>query len=483
MKNRFQIVLSASITSVIILLFGLISWAVEQNLYQILVQQAIEDNRVIGASVLELLKKVHEKENRIENLIPDVQNSCDLLKLPNGGFVCATKDDGSLVAIPNLKPAEIGKVNLAQVGKFMSFEGKKKVDFPKNETGEFVGFFQAPDQTTSDIIVKTRHKSGLHILVHQNNDQIFQKAKSEGDRLFFWGMVISLVIGVLIYTFVNFQVLQYQRTIAKQNEKIVAAHHEIEEQHKDIIASINYAQRIQQSILPAQDEIGKFLPENFILFKPRDIVSGDFYYFQQKNELLILAVADCTGHGVPGALMTMLGNESLNEIILNKGITAPDLVLNELHKNIRKTLKQAETESRDGMDIALLTIDHANKKAQYAGAKNPLMYIQNNELQVLKADKMPIGGEQREQERIFTKHEISLDLPTTFYLFSDGFQDQFGGEQNKKFGSKHMKELFLQIQLLPLPTQQARLNEAFETWRGQGSEKQIDDVLVVGIKL
>jgi serine phosphatase RsbU (regulator of sigma subunit) len=135
------------------------------------------------------------------------------------------------------------------------------------------------------------------------------------------------------------------------------------------------------------------------------------------------------------------------------------------------------------MDLALITIDHENKKVQYAGAKNPLIYIQNNELHTIKADKTPIGGEQQEQARIFTKHDIAIDSPTMFYLFSDGFQDQFGGEQNKKFGIARMKELFLQIYTLPLPTQQQILHAKFEQWREQAGEKQIDDVLVMGIKI
>ncbi len=310
-------------------------------------------------------------------------------------------------------------------------------------------------------------------------------------------LLLSVVLGVIFVSVLNQENIRFERDIVQQNQLLQAQKEEIEVQNstlqesyeiiqnknQTIADSILYAQRIQRSILPLEETIQKHLPENFILFKPRDIVSGDFYYFEQKNDKLILATIDCTGHGVPGALMTMLAAENLNEIIQNKEITAPDKILNELHKNIRKTLKQAETDNRDGMDMTLITIDHENKKVQYAGAKNSLIYIQNNELQVIKADKNPIGGEQREEERLFTKHEISINLPTTFYLFSDGFQDQFGGEQNKKFGIARMKELFLQIHTLPLPTQQARLNKTFEQWREQAGEKQIDDVLVVGIRL
>ncbi len=213
------------------------------------------------------------------------------------------------------------------------------------------------------------------------------------------------------------------------------------------------------------------------------MVSGDFYFVEEVAGKVVVGTIDCTGHGVSGAFMTMLGNDILHNLIDNQAITSPDLLLNELHKGVRQALKQAETENRDGMDVALLMIDHENKKVEYAGAKNSLIYIQNNELHLIKADKTPIGGEQREQERIFTRHIIDISLPTTFYLFSDGYQDQFGGEQNKKFSIARMKELFLQIQTTPLPAQKQCLDETFEKWRAQAGEKQIDDVLIMGIQL
>ena len=269
-----------------------------------------------------------------------------------------------------------------------------------------------------------------------------------------------------------------ERTIELNKQK-----EEVEEKNKSIMENINYARRIQEAFLPKEDTIRNYLQNFFILFKPRDVVSGDFYFVEEVAGKVVIGAIDCTGHGVSGAFMTMLGNDILHNLIDNQMLTSPDLLLNELHKGVRQALKQAETENRDGMDAIMLIIDHSTKKAQYAGAKNPLIYIQNNELHLIKADKTPIGGEQREQERIFTKHEISIDLPTTFYLLSDGFQDQFGGKQNKKFSIARMKELFLQIHTLPLPTQQQMLNDTFEAWRGQAGEKQIDDVLVVGIKI
>ncbi|TAE06247.1 MAG: histidine kinase, partial [Bacteroidetes bacterium] len=163
--------------------------------------------------------------------------------------------------------------------------------------------------------------------------------------------------------------------------------------------------------------------------------------------------------------------------------TSPNLLLNELHKGVRYALKQHETDNRDGMDLALITIDKQARTVEYAGAKNPLIYIQGGELKLVKADKMPIGGEQKEQERIFAKTTIDISEPTMFYLFSDGYQDQFGGKDNKKFSIARMKELFLSIHTQDMTTQQTTLQNTLHQWRTEAGEHQIDDILVVGVRV
>ena len=278
-----------------------------------------------------------------------------------------------------------------------------------------------------------------------------------------------------------------EEAIHRQKRTLEQALDEIERKNKNITASINYAKRIQESMLPFNDEITKYIPNHFIFFKPRDIVSGDFYYFNTKDEKIIIAEVDCTGHGVPGAIMSMLGNDYLNQIINLQGITSPDLVLNELHKNIRTTLKQDETENRDGMDIALIVIDPTTKTIEFAGASSPLTIVQNGEMDILLSSELPIGGFQKDKERIFTKHTISYEQPITFYVFSDGFQDQFGGPKGRRFAKKKLRKLLYEIHEQPMTEQKKLLDNTLKDWmydpKHKREHKQIDDILVIGVRL
>ncbi|TAG00175.1 MAG: hypothetical protein EAZ44_09690 [Cytophagia bacterium] len=275
------------------------------------------------------------------------------------------------------------------------------------------------------------------------------------------------------------------RTLELQeaNKEIEAQKDAIEEKNKHITDSIAYAQRIQQAILPLPDNMLQFIPDFFILFKPKDIVSGDFYYFEEVENKIIIAAVDCTGHGIPGALMSMLAKEILDNITLEKKIIEADKILNELHKGIRMVLKQNEGTNRDGMDLSLLVIDKNNNEIEFAGAKNSLLYIQDNQLKEIKADRNSIGGEQKEEERLFTKHIIKTDKNTMFYLFSDGYQDQFGGENRRKFMIAQFKKILLENHQKDIKIQKEILSDTIEKWIEKGYEKQTDDILVWGLKL
>ena len=260
--------------------------------------------------------------------------------------------------------------------------------------------------------------------------------------------------------------------IEEQNEEIM-------QQNKDITDSINYAKRIQTAILPKKNTITELFEEHFVLYKPKDIVSGDFYWASLKNGKKIIAAVDCTGHGVPGAFMSMVGSSLLNEIVNEKNITSASDILNALRERLIQTLQQtgAEGENKDGMDISLCVIE--NNTLEFSGANNPLYFIRNNELIEYKSDKQPIGIYHGEFKS-FTSQKINLQKGDCFYIFTDGFADQFGGEKNKKFLYKKFQSKLLELQDKNMEQQKSALNEIFESWKG--INEQVDDVLIIGIR-
>lgn len=309
----------------------------------------------------------------------------------------------------------------------------------------------------------------------------------------------------------NKEIAQQKDLIEQVNQDLEMAFNRIEKQNHDITSSINYAQRIQEALLPDPNGLTSIFSESFVLFKPRDIVSGDFYWYNgyigqsdkqlthnitkdksRKNFIkahslnetergFLISAVDCTGHGVPGAFMSMIGFNLLETITLN-GVLQPNLILNELHQSIRYLLKQDNTDNRDGMDMAICAILDKGRKVQYAGAKNPLIMITDGELNYIKGDSFPIGGSQKEDNREFTLQTFLVDKPTSFYLFSDGYLDQFGGNPEKKFGTKSFKQLLLDINHLPMVEQKAILEERILSWMGP-KPKQIDDIIVIGFKV
>lgn len=271
--------------------------------------------------------------------------------------------------------------------------------------------------------------------------------------------------------------------LASQKNKIENQKEELQHKNKEITDSINYAKRIQGSVLPSTNLIKTLFPNSFIYFQPKDIVSGDFYWIAQNNSYIYYAVADCTGHGVPGAMMSMLGNSLLNQIVLNSKIDSPDIILKELHFHVVKTLNEnmQQRESKDGMDIALMRIDLKNKKVLFAGAGRPLYVIKNNALEIYKPDKYSIGGIYDTGEVNYILHEIKIDAPTQLYLFTDGVSDQFGGPKGKKFMSKQLQEILLETASLSVNEQEQRFKTTFESWKSM--VEQTDDITLISVRL
>ncbi|MCD4834717.1 MAG: SpoIIE family protein phosphatase, partial [Bacteroidales bacterium] len=253
-------------------------------------------------------------------------------------------------------------------------------------------------------------------------------------------------------------------------------------QKKQITDSIEYASRIQTAILPPGDFISKLIPDHFILYKPRDIVSGDFYWITHKDNKIIVAAVDCTGHGVPGAFMSMLGFAFLNEIVNKETELKANSILNQLRDYVKESLHQTgkEDEAKDGMDIALCIIDPDKQKLQYSGAYNPLYLIRDEDFILLKADRMPIGIHIIDKGP-FTNHEIDIQKGDIIYIFTDGYIDQFGGPNSRKFKLVPFKEMLISIKDKSMSEQKEILDIEFAKWKGD--HDQIDDVLVMGIKI
>jgi serine phosphatase RsbU (regulator of sigma subunit) len=274
--------------------------------------------------------------------------------------------------------------------------------------------------------------------------------------------------------------------LQEQKEEIETQRDHAHKQNKEITDSINYARRIQSAMLPPKRYISELLNESFILYKPRDIVSGDFYWIKQVNKYVVIVAADCSGHGIPGAFMSMLGMGYLNEIVQRREVTQAKDVLSALRKQIKNSLRQhgGRDEAKDGIDMALCVMDLKNRKMQYAGANNPLYLIRgaDKEAKVIeyKPDRMPVGYYQV-KDNIFNNHDIKLESGDTFYLFSDGFIDQKGGTENKKFMSGRFRKLLEGIQDQTMYDQKITLKNTLSDW--MGNNPQVDDILVIGVRV
>lgn len=264
--------------------------------------------------------------------------------------------------------------------------------------------------------------------------------------------------------------------IERQKEKI-------EEQKKHITDSIFYARRIQNAILPSFQAIDKYLSDYFILYMPKDIVSGDFYWMHESEGLIMIAAVDCTGHGVPGAFMSIVGFNQLNHAVNVKKARNAAAILDALNEGVIGTLNENKSESsiKDGMDMALCIFDFESRRAEFAGANNPLVLIRDNEVIKFRGDRFPIGAFEGSKTQKFRNNEIEIRKGDCFYLFSDGYEDQFGGPDNKKFMARRFEELLLEISPLPPDEQKKVLTERLNSW--MGNNEQVDDILVVGIKI
>ena len=271
-------------------------------------------------------------------------------------------------------------------------------------------------------------------------------------------------------------------TDKKQKEKeLQEKSNRLHEQHKEITSSIRYAKRIQQNILQSPEYITKIFKQHFVYYKPKDLVSGDFYFFHENETHKYAIAVDCTGHGVPGAMMSMVANSIIKEVLLNKKIKAPSQILYELDKELFKSINSYNNEiSNDGMDAAVVCVNKKTNRLHFAGAYRSLLIIRDTNVIEFKANRYPLGF-YSDIDKVFEEQVMLLEEGDEFFLFSDGYADQFGGEENKKFNKRNFKDLLRSLAEMPMDEQEGFLDYALNNWKQD--REQTDDVLVIGIKI
>lgn len=356
--------------------------------------------------------------------------------------------------------------------------------------------YEYEKQATADSIKSAEEKKIQQAEIARKNTEI--KAKEKEKQMLYGGLGLIALFSLFIFN--RFRVTRKQNKIIEQQKKEVEKQKNfadeqrdkareqqylVEEKNKEILDSITYAKRIQSAILPSDKLIKTYLENSFVLYKPKDIVAGDFYWLVplDKQNGVLFAAADCTGHGVPGAMVSVVCNNGLNRSVREYGVTDPAKILNKTRDIVMEEFSKSEEDVKDGMDLALCKLSKSGESTvlDYAGANNPLWIIRKGteEVEEIKGDRQPVG--KYIENKPFKSHSVVLNPEDTIYIFSDGYIDQFGGEKGKKFKSANFKRLLLSIQDQPMEKQQVLIDEAFEEWRG--TIEQIDDVCVIGVRL
>lgn len=344
----------------------------------------------------------------------------------------------------------------------------------QNETAQQKYKYVYEKQAIADSIKAREAKKVTDAQIETQKAQLKQ---AQIQRIALYGGVALLILfGGFMYN--RFRISNKQKQIIEEQKLIVENSRDLlEEKNTEITDSIQYAKRIQNAILPPTKIVKKYLEESFILYKPKDIVAGDFYWLEHVANKVLFAAADCTGHGVPGAMVSVVCNNALNRSVRELGLTDAGAILDKTREIVIQEFEKSDEEVKDGMDIALCSLE--GNKLQYAGAHNPLWIIRNGELIETKANKQPIG--QFDKPIPYVTHEFDLQKGDTVYIFSDGYIDQFGGEKGKKFKAKSFKNLLLTIQEKNMEEQKRIIDETFETWKG--NLEQVDDVCVIGVRV
>lgn len=338
-------------------------------------------------------------------------------------------------------------------------------------------------QTIHDISIKyaTKYESEKK---EQQNKLLSKENEKKQLSIYFALAGLGLVFLILLIIFRNSkQKTKINKQLEDKNKIIEEKNHLVEEQNKDITDSIRYAERIQGAILPPKSKWNQILPNSFVFYRPKDILSGDFYWIAETDSHIYVAAADCTGHGVPGALISIVNFNLLNRAVLEKGLRETGEILDATNLWLTESLHQSvhSSQIKDGMDVGIIALERSKRKVQFTGANNPMYHFHKNGLTEYKGDKFPVGAFEGEVLPHFTTNEIDLEEGDMLYLFSDGFADQFGGPAGKKFKYKQLKECLAAIKHLPMREQRKELMHVFDDWKG--SLEQVDDVLIIGVSI
>ena len=307
------------------------------------------------------------------------------------------------------------------------------------------------------------------------SEDMYQVCYPKDHRSMFYSIIIFSITTV-VFGFLIIYIKHHSNKRLKEKNEIIA------EQNKDLIDSINYSQRIQQAILPDKKLEAVVLKNGFALYKPKHIVSGDFYWLHKCDDVLFFAVIDCTGHGVPGALLTMLAYNAINKAVVEKELMDPTTILDRMNTEVKLALKQnKDNPIQDSMEVGIVSLNTITNELKFAGANTSLTYIQNSELKIAAAGKCSVGSVQEGGIVLPITHALKLNTGDTFYLYTDGYADQFGGPKGKKFKYKQLEEFLLSISHESMEIQKQKLEEVFENWRGD--LEQVDDVCVIGVRV
>ena len=417
------------------------------------------------ATILYLIASEYLKINDAENALKNINQSYDVanrnnlqiekleaLELLNKIYEQKKQVDKAYEVYKQIASIKDSAFNLAKINRLNEYE--KKIALSEKEN------------------IITSQKLNLE---KQNTQLVKDKYR------FYILLAVILVISIsLIMLYNNLRSKKKaNRIISRQKEEVEKQKMIVEDKNFQILSSITYAKRIQEAILPQDKLVKEYLEKSFIYYQPKDIVSGDFYWMEQVGDKILFAVVDCTGHGVPGAFMSIVGNNGLNKAVRELKLTQPSKILDALNLHLNKSLHLETTEVKDGMDIAICSLDLKTNVLEYAGAFNPLYLLKKsaNEIEIIKADKQAIGS----AKDLYKNHSILLSAGDLIYIFTDGYADQFGGDNNKKIGYKQFRDYLLEMRESSMLQQREILEQKMQLWKG--NEEQIDDICVIGVKI